>query len=177
MTVSSVVNMNSGRIGNDEVLRHYSLKSQDLSYSSPYFMHGDKLRNVTIGRYQVSVLLLLIVVVASPIVLAATYLWTVRTMSFSVDEPLSITDCPATFHIHPGENKTLDITILNSATVNYSVTFLFTLNDTVYQESYVTFSNYTYKITSSTNNIRAWIFVDKKAPPAWLELQIGFYRE
>jgi len=135
------------------------------------------MRNVTIGRYQVSVLLLLIITVASPIVFAAAYLWVVRTIPFSVDEPLSITDFPTSFHVHPGENKTLDITILNSADVNYSVTLVLALNDTAYQESYVILSNYTYNITPSTNHIRAWIFVDKKAPPAWLELQIDFHRE
>jgi hypothetical protein len=135
------------------------------------------MRNVTIGRYQVSVLLLLIITVASPIVFAAAYLWVVRTIPFSVDEPLSITDFPTSFHVHPGENKTLDITILNSADVNYSVTLVLALNDTAYQESYVILSNYTYNITPSTNHIRAWIFVDKNAPPAWLELQIVFHRE
>jgi hypothetical protein len=135
------------------------------------------MRSITIGRYQVSLLFLLILAAACPIVLAATYLWTVRTIPFSVEEPLSITDCPTTFHVHPGENKTLDVTISNSATVNYSVTLIFTLNDTAYQQSYVTTSNYTYTVTPSTNHIRAWILVDKKAPPAWLELQISFYRE
>ena len=135
------------------------------------------MRNVTIGRYQVSILLLLIITVASPIVFAAAYLWIERTIPFSVDEPLSITDFPTSFHVHSGENKTLDITILNSADVNYSVTLVLALNDTAYQESYVILSNYTYNITPSTNHIRAWIFVDKKAPPAWLELQIDFHRE
>jgi len=138
----------------------------------------EKLRSVTIGRYQVSVILLLIVaVVLGPVAIAATYLWASRTMSFSVDEPLSITDCPTTIHVHPGENKTLDITIVNSATANYSVTLFFALNDTAYDESYVTFSNYTYNISPRTNYIEAWIFVDKKAPPALLELQIAFHRK
>ena len=142
-----------------------------------FLTSGDRLRNITIGRYQVSLLFLLVVGIASPIVLAATYLWTVRIIPFSVDEPLSITDCPTTFHVHPGENKTLDITVRNSATVNYSVTLVFALNDTAYQQSYVTSSNYTYTMMPSTNHIRAWMLVDKKAPPAWLELQIDFYRE
>jgi hypothetical protein len=138
---------------------------------------GDSLRSITIGRYQLSLLLLIIVAIACPIVLAATYLWTVRTIPFSVEEPLSITDYPAAFHVHPGENKTLDITIQNLATVDYSVTLVFELNDTVYQQSYVTTSNYTYTVMPSTNNITAWIFVEKKAPSADLELQIDFYRE
>lgn len=123
------------------------------------------------------ILLLIIIAVSGPIAIAATYLWASRTMSLSVGEPLSITDCPTAIHVHPGENRTLSITIVNSATVNYSVALFFALNDTAYDESYVTFSNYTYNISPSTNNIEAWIFVDKKAPLAWLELQIDFHRE
>jgi len=123
-------------------------------------------------------MLLLVAVVASPIVFAATYyLWSTKTITLSVDEPLSITDYASLIHVHPGENKTLDVTILNSASVNYSVILVFALNDTAYQESYVAFSNCTYNITPSTNNIKGWIVVDSKAPPAWLTLQIDFYRE
>jgi len=134
------------------------------------------MRSITIGRYQVSVLLLLIIAIISPIVFAAAYLWTVRTIPFSVDEPLSITDFPSSFHVRPGENKTLDITILNSANINYSVRLLLALNDTAYQESYVNLSNLTYNITPNTNQIIAWIFVNKTAPPTWLELHIDFLR-
>lgn len=136
------------------------------------------MRYVTIGSYQVSVLLLLTVLIVCPIISAATYyLWTTRTMLISVDEPLSITDYPASLHVHPGENKTLDITVTNSANVNYSVTLTFALNDTVYQESYVTFSNRTYNVLPDVNQITAWLFVDKGAPPASLELTVNFYRE
>jgi hypothetical protein len=119
----------------------------------------------------------MIVAIACPIVLAATYLWTVRTVSFTVEEPLSITDCPTTFSVDPGKNQTLDITIENSATINYSVALVLALNDTAYQQSYVTTSNYTYAVMPNTNHITAWIFVEKKAPPVELELQIDFYRE
>lgn len=139
---------------------------------------GIQLRYTTIGKYQISIFLIIIVSIVSPIVIAASYyLWTSRTIPFSVDEPLSITDHPASIHVHPGENSTLDITIINAATVNYSVSLTFTLNDTTFQESYVTFSNYTYNITPSTNHITAWIAVDKKAHPALLELTVDFYRE
>jgi len=136
------------------------------------------LRYVTVGNYQISALLLLMIVLISPIAFAATYyLWTTRTIPLSIDEPLSITDYPDSIHVRPGENKTLDISILNSASVNYSVTLVFTLNNTEYQESYVEFSNHTYSITPSVNHIRAWINVDKKAPPVWLSLTTDFYRE
>jgi hypothetical protein len=133
---------------------------------------------MNIGRYQVSIILIVLVLVVSPIVIAASYyVWTSRTIPFSVDEPLSITDYPASIHFHPGENKTLDITIVNIATINYSVSLTLTLNDTAYQESYVTFSNSTYNITPGTNQIMAWIAVDKNAHPIFLELIVDFYRE
>ncbi len=135
------------------------------------------MRYVTLGSYQISAALLLILLVA-PFALGATYyLWSVKNVSFSVDEPLTVSDFPTSFQVHPGENKTLDITILNSATVNYSVILIFSLNDTTYQQSYVTFSNHTYTVTPNTNSLQAWMTVEKKAHPANLELTVNFYRE
>ena len=133
---------------------------------------------MTIGRYQFSIVLLLVAVAASPIVFATTYyLWTRKTVPMSVDEPLSITNFPSSIHFHPGENETLAITILNSATVNYSVVLTFTLNDTAYQQSYLQFSNYTYTIAPGTNEVIAWILVASNAPGGWHELTVDFYRQ
>jgi hypothetical protein len=114
----------------------------------------------------------------TPFTLGAThYLWSSKHVSFSVDEPLAVSNFPSSFQVHPGENKTLDITITNSATVNYSVVLIFSLNDTMYQESYVTFSNHTYTVIPNTNSLQAWMVVAKKAPQAALELTVNFYRE
>jgi hypothetical protein len=136
------------------------------------------LRYVTIGNYQVSTLLLLLALAVFPIISgAAYYLWTTRKVDFLVDEPLTITHYPTSFHVHPGENLTLVTEIENVAPVNYSVTLIFTLNDTVYQASYVTFSNRTYTVTQGTNLIEAWMTIDKSAHPAVLELAMDFYRE
>jgi len=136
------------------------------------------LRYVTIGRYQFSVVLLLVAVAASPIAFAATYYLCARkTISVSVDEPLSITNFPSSIHFHPGENETLAITILNVATINYSVILTFTLNDTNYQQSYLQLSNYTYNIVPGTNNVTAWILVASDAPGGWHELTVDFYRQ
>jgi len=136
------------------------------------------LHYVTVGRYQVSVALLAVLALAVPVVLAAaTYLWAIRTLPFSVEEPLSITNFPASFNTHPGQNETLNITIMNSANVVYVVTLAFRLNDTTYQQSYVMFSNYTYTIVSGTNQIQGWVKVERKAPPASLQLTIEFNRQ
>lgn len=135
------------------------------------------MRYVTVGRYQLSVAFLIIILMATSTALGgAYYLWASRTMNVTIEEPLSITDFPISLNVHPGENQTIDVTIMNSATVNYSVTLIFALNDTVFQESYVTFSNYTYNITPSTNQIKAWIAVDKKAHTTTLSLDVDFFR-
>lgn len=152
-------------------------KSQDLSLIFHFTECVRELRYITIGAYQIS-LLLLIVCVVCPIVLSATYyLWTTKTIPLSVDEPLSIVDSPSSLHTHPGENQTLSITIENVAQVNYSVTLVFSLNNTAYQDAYVTFSNHTYNITPTTNQIIAWMSIDNKANSVFLELTVDFYRE
>jgi hypothetical protein len=123
------------------------------------------MRYVTIGRYQFSVVLLLIAAIASPLAFAATYyIWNTRTVPFTVDEPLSVTDFPTAIHLHPGQNATLDITISNSADINYFIKLDITLSDTGYQQSYVQMSNITYTIVPGSNIISAWIAVSQDAP-------------
>jgi hypothetical protein len=135
------------------------------------------LRYFNVGNYQVSTLLLLMIVASSAVALGATfYLWTQKTISISVDEPLSITVVPSSVHFHPGENQTLAITVQNSATASYSIFLAFTLNDTNYQQSYVQFSNHTYNIVPGINNIVAWVSVTSDAPSGWHELTVDFYR-
>lgn len=134
------------------------------------------MRWILIGPYQVSVVLLVILGVAV-VAAALTYMWATKTIPVSVEEPLSITDSLGSIHVHPGENLTLPITIVNAAYVNYSVFLTFTLNDTVYEQQYVTYSNLTYDIVPNTNQIEAWMAVEKGAPPTWVELVIEFYRE
>jgi hypothetical protein len=109
--------------------------------------------------------------------LALTYLWTTRTLPYVVDEPLSIMNYPSIIRTHPGENSTLNILIENSADVDYSVTLSFAVNNTIYQQTYMQFSNLTYTITPGSNSIAAWCVTDKKAPSVQLSLTIGFHRE
>jgi len=134
--------------------------------------------SIQVGVYQVSVLLIMIVIAAgSVVVTAAWYLFATSSVPLVVEEPLSISDYSDTIHVHPGENKTLDIVILNSASIDYAVTLVFALNDSAYQESYVAFSNLSYNIVPGSNNLVAWLFVQSNANPAFLGLAIGFYRQ
>lgn len=135
--------------------------------------------SVTIRSYQVSIvfLLLLAACILGPITLALTYMWATRNITLVIEEPLSVTNFPNVLSTHPGENKTLAITIENSASIDYSVTLDFIVNDTAYQQAYMTFSNTTYTIVPGTNNITAWCEIAKKAPPTQLSLTVQFSRE
>jgi hypothetical protein len=134
---------------------------------------------VTVRSYQISFILLLLLaaIILGPIAIALTYMWATRTTTYVVEEPLSITNFPSALSTHPGENKTLNITIENNANIDYSVILNFILNDTVYQQTYVNFSNTTYTINPGSNNITAWCKTAKKAPPVQLSLTVEFHRE
>jgi uncharacterized membrane protein len=135
------------------------------------------MRYVTIGRYQFSLVLLLIAVVASSVAFAASYyLWNSKTIPFTVEEPLSVTYFPTSTHFHPGENATIDITIANSANTNYAVRLTITLSDTTYQQSFVQVSNYTYTIAPGDNDISAWVAVSNDAPPSEQQITVDFLR-
>jgi uncharacterized membrane protein len=135
------------------------------------------MRYITIGRYQFSVILLLIAVVVSPVAFAASYyIWSTKTVPFSVEEPLSVTSFPESIHFNPGENATLDITISNTANVNYNVELVITLSDPNYQEAYVQTSNQTYTIVPGENTISAWVAVNRTAPQSQQQLTVDFLR-
>ena len=134
-------------------------------------------RYLTIGRYEYSVFLLLLIVIACPLAFAATYyLWTSKTASFIVEEPLSVIEFPNDIRFTPGENSTINIVIANSANINYEVYLSITLIDTEYQQSYVQVSNYTYTVTPGNNTISAWIAVTQNAPPSNHQLNVDFLR-
>jgi hypothetical protein len=133
---------------------------------------------VSIRSYQVSVWLVLLLaacIVAPTIALA--YLWTTRSATIAVEEPLLITSVPSVITTHPGENSTLTIIVENRADIDYSVWLSFAVNDTDYQQTYMQFSNLTYVAHPGSNNLTAWLVTDRKAPIAQLSLTIEFYRE
>jgi hypothetical protein len=132
---------------------------------------------VTIGRYQFSIVLLLTVAIASPLAFAASYyIWNSKTVPFTVDEPLSVTEFPSSIHFHPGQNATIDVTISNSANINYFVQLVITLSDTSYQQSYVQVSSQTYIIVPGENAISAWIAISQDAPNSQQQLTVDFLR-
>jgi len=109
--------------------------------------------------------------------ITAGYIWHSLTIPFKVQEPLEVIEYPTFLELYAGQNKTFTINITNYASdVNYSVTLAFTLNETEYQTSYVTFSETSYTILLGPNTLEAWVKVAHDAPTAELELTIDFSR-
>jgi hypothetical protein len=134
-------------------------------------------RYVTIGRYEYSVLLLLLIIIACPLAFGATYyLWTSKTAAFIVEEPLSVIEFPTEIRFTPGENASINTIIANSANTNFEVYLIITLSDSEYQQSYVQVSNNTYLVTPGNNTLSAWIAVTQNAPPSNQQLNVDFLR-
>jgi hypothetical protein len=133
---------------------------------------------VTIRSHQVSLVLILIleVCIVGPIAFALTYTWETEVTQSAAKGPLSITSFPSVINTNPGENETLNVSMENSAKIDYLVTLNFVLNDTAYQQAYMNFSNMVYTIKPGSNNIIAWCETSKEAPPARLSLTVGFTR-
>jgi len=107
----------------------------------------------------------------------AGYVWHSLTIPFKVKEPLEVIEYPTLLELYAGENKTFTINITNHASdVNYLVTLAFSLNDTEYQTSYVTFSDTSYTAVPGLNTLEAWVKVAHDAPTAELELRVDFSR-
>jgi hypothetical protein len=104
------------------------------------------------------------------------YIFVTVKLPVNVEEPLSVVDYPNSLELFPNMTQSFNITINNAAPVNYLVALNFSLNDTVYQESYVTFSNETYTVIPELSNATAWLSVAPDAPPAQLELTVTLSR-
>ena len=134
-------------------------------------------RYITIGRYQYSISLLLIIAIVCPIAFGTTYhIWTSKTASIIINEPLQVVDFPQSIRFHPGQNATINIVITNSATNNYEVQIDIKLSDTQYQQLHAQVSSKTYTIIPGNNTILAWIAISKDAPPSQQEITIDFLR-
>lgn len=104
------------------------------------------------------------------------YLWRTLTVPIEVKEPIEILQYPSQLSLFPGERLDFNVTVLNHASINYSVVLNFTLSNTTYQESFVTFSSEMYTVVPSQQNLTAWVEVDASAPPMNLTLSIDFMR-
>jgi hypothetical protein len=134
-------------------------------------------RSVKIGKHVIS-LWLMAVMLVSAVGSGALgyYIWTRLTIPLEIKEPLEILDYPSQLSLYPGENKSFQISLVNHASVNYSVILDFSLDNTTYQDNYVTFSNEIYRVTPGQQNLTAWLVVESYAPPTNVTLTIDCKR-
>ncbi len=94
----------------------------------------------------------------------AGYYWATITVPVEVKEPLAITGAPSILTLYAGDNKTYTLNVTNYGSAKFLVTAKFTLNDTLYQEKYVKFSNISYIVVPGNNTLPFWIYVSEEAP-------------
>jgi hypothetical protein len=81
-----------------------------------------------------------------------------------VKEPIEVVSYPSQFSLYPGETVEFNVTVINHASLNYSVILSFRLNDSNYQTRYVTFSSQIYTVISGEQDLGAWLKIVPDAP-------------
>lgn len=133
------------------------------------------MRKFKIGKYVVP-LWIVAVLLISGVGASAYYVWQTLTVQLEVKEPLEILSYPSQLSLYPGEIREFNVTIRNHASVNYSVLLDFSLDNTTYQSSYVTFSNEIYTVIPGQQNLTSWLTVGLDAPSASLTLMVDCRR-
>lgn len=135
------------------------------------------MKSIKFGEHLVPLWLIVTLLVSGIGVAVLTdYVWKTITMPFEVKEPLEILSYPSELSLYPGETDEFNVTVMNYASRNYTVLLGFSLDNTTYQESYVTFSNETYTVVPDEQNLTAWLKVKEYAPPVNASLTIDFMR-
>ena len=121
--------------------------------------------NSTKQRFRIFIFATLLISIISISGLAVYAMQSVS-IPLEIKEPLEILDYPTSFSLYSGETTTFEFTVENQASVTIFQEFDFTLNDTNYLNSYVTFSNHNYSIPLGINKLQAWLTISPNAPPA-----------
>ena len=122
-------------------------------------------------------LIILVILLASTVIASGYAAFQSETVPLEVKEPLEILAYDSTLRLYPGETLKFIVSVENHASVSYNIILNLSLNDSVYQDKYVTFSNDTYALEPNRNTLEAWIFVSSAAPAAQLELTVGITRD
>lgn len=135
------------------------------------------MKNLKVGKYIIPIWLIAILSVSGiGAGVLAYHLWNTLVIPLMVKEPIEIQSYPSELSLFPGETEEFNITVKNHASVIYSVILDFTLDNTTYQDNYVTFSNETYTVIPGQQNLAAWLIVESHAPPINASLTIDFRR-
>ena len=123
------------------------------------------------------VLVLLTVLLASTSVVGSYAALQAQTVPLEIKEPLEVLAYDSSLSLYPGETLPFTIKVENSASVSYNASLIFTLNDTIYQQDYVSFSNSIYTVIPGINTLDAWLTVSERAPATEVDLSIGITRD
>lgn len=134
------------------------------------------MRKIKVGSRLVP-LWIIVVLLVSGVGASAYYAWRTLTVSLEVKEPLEILSYPSQLSLFPGETAAFNVTLRNIASVNYSVVLDFSLDNPVFQDSYVIFSNEVYTVVPGEQVLAAWLRVESSAPPVNASLTIDLRRE
>ncbi len=126
---------------------------------------------------KIKVALVLAILLASTGIMGAYAALDSATVPLEVKEPLEVLAYNADLSLYPGETLQLSIPVENHASVSYDACLIFSLNDTDYQQQFVSFSNTIYTVEPGTNNLDAALFVSATAPAANLLLTITITRD
>ena len=94
----------------------------------------------------------------------------------TVEEPLEILKYNGSLNVFPGETLNFQVEVENHASISYNASLLFCLNDTEYQQKFVTFSDYVYAVNPGRCILDSWLWVSNAAPAANLEMAITIIR-
>ena len=121
--------------------------------------------------------LIFVAILLASIGVAGGYALQSESISLEVKEPLEIVAHDSRLSLYPGETLQFNVAVENHASVSYNACLSFKLNDTDYQEKFVSFSNHIYTIEPGRNNFDAWLSVSNTAPAAELELTVEITRD
>ena len=99
-----------------------------------------------------------------------------QTIPLEVKEPLEILAYDSSLSLFPGETQLFNVDVENHASIAYNASLVFSLNDTDYQEKFVSFSHVVYAVEPGRNALAAWLSVLNIAPAAELELTVNITR-
>jgi len=135
------------------------------------------MRFLRLGRYAIPVWLIVVLMLSTIGVAVIAYVLSPSfNLTLEVNEPLSIVDHPSQFSLFPGKTVDFNVTVMNSASLNYSVVLDFSVNDSEYQASYLRFSNQVYNVTPGQQILKAWMSVSSDAPVATVTMSVSLMR-
>jgi len=134
------------------------------------------LKGIAVGKHVIPLWLIGLLLLSGIGGTLGYYIFQTLTIPVEVKEPLEILQYPSQLSLYAGERIDFNVTVKNSASVNYSVIFDFKLNNSTYQNNYVTFSDELYLVTPGQQNLTAWLTVKPDAPPTNVILTIEFKR-